>query len=66
MAVDFLTIPSSTAETERQFNSAGAMDSPRKSRTSCYVFCCLPMHKVVVQGGNISAKVAARTPRQDR
>ncbi|KAH8193729.1 hypothetical protein TruAng_012103 [Truncatella angustata] len=32
MAVDFLTIPSSTAETERQFSSVGTMISPKRSR----------------------------------
>lgn len=32
MATDYLTIPSAQAATERQFNSVGAMISPRRSR----------------------------------
>ncbi|KAJ3575723.1 hypothetical protein NPX13_g3935 [Xylaria arbuscula] len=37
MAVDFLTIPSAQAETERQFSSMGEMISARRSRLMCHV-----------------------------
>ncbi len=35
MAVDYLTIPSSTAETERQFSSCGRMDTANRGRMAC-------------------------------
>ncbi|KAJ3552947.1 hypothetical protein NPX13_g10996 [Xylaria arbuscula] len=37
MASDFLSIPSSTAETERQFNSTGDMISVRRTRLRRHV-----------------------------
>jgi len=40
MAVDFLTIASSTAETERQFNSVGTMMSAARSRLSRHTVGC--------------------------
>jgi hypothetical protein len=40
MAVDFLTIASSTAETERQFNSVGTMMSAKRSRLNRHIVGC--------------------------
>jgi hAT family C-terminal dimerisation region len=37
MATDYLTIPPSTCETERQFNSAGRMLSPLRNRLSRWI-----------------------------
>lgn len=37
MATDMLTIPSSTAETERQFNSTGRMMTPLRARVKSHI-----------------------------